>query len=47
MMTLIGSVVRHNQGIQGNHANQGSDNCNGEGAPFSQRKNRVHQDSDD
>ena len=25
-MALISSVVRHNQGIQGNHANQGSDN---------------------
>ena len=25
-MVLIGSVVRHNQEIQGNRANQGSDN---------------------
>ena len=46
-MAMIGSVVEHNQVIQVYHANQGSDNCNGEGAPFSQRKNRVHQDSDD
>ena len=37
MMTLIGSVVRHNQGSQGNHANEGSDNYKGAGAPFSQR----------
>ena len=47
MMAMIGSAVEHNQVIQVNRANQGSDNCNGEGAPFSQRKNRVHQDSDD
>ena len=25
-MTMISSVVEHNQVIQGNHANQGSDN---------------------
>ena len=44
---MIRGVVGYNQVIQVCHANQGSDNCNGEGAPFSQRKNRVHQDSDD
>ena len=46
-MALISSVVGHNQGTQGNHAHQGSDNWKGAGAPFSQREYQANQGSDD
>ena len=46
-MPMISCAVRHNQEIQENQANQGSDNFKGAGAPFSQRENHAHQVLDD